>query len=487
MNEHYFEQPQDDDVEIVDLDALEEAEAKGTTRATIKTDMSKNTSLASVPPPPRRSALRSRWTARQRVFQLVVIACVTLLLLSLFLGSFTSTHSIVSGLLHLKPTMQPSPQGASDLFYVQGSPSWGQLFIDGRRMARVPVLGVDRPLRLSRGSHLLRWQANPFQPLSCTVSIPFLLGADTCLYNEAVPVGANSSAWIITFSSTLENLPQNLRASLIQTAQAALDSQQTVETVQPGELYALSPSQACKPSVTAVYCLATARQPLKATLSFHLDTVASQNATCSSFGLGNSCIFQRQDCHRFCTVPAQLLHAGSVLPSDWNVFAVVRSSWTYALPDGRVIARNQPDSFLDYEEGNEYFVALQITWNGSAWGVTVLHGSLLSNPTCTEAENEVETGGFLGNAKIPFAINWNVASGATQAAGCVVVASPAENTDTTPFPSTQPLPGLYCLHRFGVLLAANALAHRYWPYLPVADPYEQHLARNLAILVAESL
>lgn len=72
-------------------------------------------------------------------------------------------------------------------------------------------------------------------------------------------------------------------------------------------------------------------------------------------------------------------------------------------------------------------------------------------------------------------------------AGCVVVASPAENTDTTPFPSTHPLPGLYCLHRFGVLLAANALAHRYWPYLPVADSYEQNLARDLAILVAESL
>jgi len=31
-----------------------------------------------------------------------------------------------------------------------------------------------------------------------------------------------------------------------------------------------------------------------------------------------------------------------------------------------------------------------------------------------------------------------------------------------------------------VLLAANALAHRYWPDLPVADAYEQQLAQQMA-------
>jgi len=37
----------------------------------------------------------------------------------------------------------------------------------------------------------------------------------------------------------------------------------------------------------------------------------------------------------------------------------------------------------------------------------------------------------------------------------------------------------YCLYRFGVLLAANDEAHRLWPYLPVADAYEQGIARRL--------
>lgn len=41
----------------------------------------------------------------------------------------------------------------------------------------------------------------------------------------------------------------------------------------------------------------------------------------------------------------------------------------------------------------------------------------------------------------------------------------------------------YCLHRFGVLLAANDAAGRAWLYRPRADAYEQGLARQLARLV----
>lgn len=42
----------------------------------------------------------------------------------------------------------------------------------------------------------------------------------------------------------------------------------------------------------------------------------------------------------------------------------------------------------------------------------------------------------------------------------------------------QQMAGLV-LHRFGVALAANAAAHRYWPWLPVADPHEQETAQTL--------
>jgi hypothetical protein len=36
------------------------------------------------------------------------------------------------------------------------------------------------------------------------------------------------------------------------------------------------------------------------------------------------------------------------------------------------------------------------------------------------------------------------------------------------------------LHRFGIILAANDAAHRYLPFLPLADTYEQKLAQQLA-------
>jgi len=37
----------------------------------------------------------------------------------------------------------------------------------------------------------------------------------------------------------------------------------------------------------------------------------------------------------------------------------------------------------------------------------------------------------------------------------------------------------YVIQRFGVLLAVNALAHRLWPFLPVADASTQHLVQQL--------
>jgi hypothetical protein len=40
------------------------------------------------------------------------------------------------------------------------------------------------------------------------------------------------------------------------------------------------------------------------------------------------------------------------------------------------------------------------------------------------------------------------------------------------------------LFRFGVVLAANTVAHQLWPYLPVADAYEQGIAQRLYSLLA---
>ncbi len=66
----------------------------------------------------------------------------------------------------------------------------------------------------------------------------------------------------------------------------------------------------------------------------------------------------------------------------------------------------------------------------------------------------------------------------------VTTPTQVQNVKTT-LSTASPLVA-YCLHRFGVLLAANDLAHRLWPYLPLADANEQHLAQQMATRVMVS-
>lgn len=55
----------------------------------------------------------------------------------------------------------------------------------------------------------------------------------------------------------------------------------------------------------------------------------------------------------------------------------------------------------------------------------------------------------------------------------MLLASASPNTPAVPAPPA------YYLYRFGVLLAANDLAHRYFPSLPIADTYEQTSAQQI--------
>jgi hypothetical protein len=54
------------------------------------------------------------------------------------------------------------------------------------------------------------------------------------------------------------------------------------------------------------------------------------------------------------------------------------------------------------------------------------------------------------------------------------VIQPGNNT-----PIAANAPQANILYRFGVLLAANSFAHRWWPNLPVVNSYEQAIANQL--------
>ncbi len=411
---------------------------------------------------------------RQRALQLTVIISVVALTLLVILGSSASVRdALIVGIFGPAPTPTPTLAPGSDLFYIEGTPSWGRVSIDGRALSRLPIVRItpppatnDPPLQLARGRHQIVWRADPFQPQSCFVLVPEL-NTDTCRNVGVVEARPGLNARIIIFSESLATLAADQRTALVQETQATLDSLQSTEIVQPGEqfVHVRPKSQLVDRAV----------RPLRATLSFQLDTDITSNALCS--GEAALCVFGGQDCRLFCTqiertdpVPMPLLEPG------WNVTAIVRSTWEYATLDGQVIAGNQPD-----DRGNardfEHFVSLKITWDGTRWYVSISGNSY--DLACASAQEGIELDSELQAVwkNTNQTVQWQFGAGPNLAVGCLVIVTIMQDSNATP---SSPPPVAYLLHRFGIFLAANGVAHHYWPNLPLADTYEKGVAQSLA-------
>jgi hypothetical protein len=414
---------------------------------------------------------------RQRTLQLTVIISVVALILFIILGSSASVRdALVGGIFGRAPTPTQALAPGSDLFYIEGTPSWGRVSIDGRTLSQLPIIRItppsatsDPPLQLARGRHQIVWHADPFRPQSCFVSVPEL-NTDTCRNVGVVQPKPGLSARIIILSESLATLAADQRTALIQETQATLNTLQSTEIVRPGEqfVHALPRS-----------LVDTAVRPLRATLRFELDTDTTSNALCS--GEAALCIFGGQDCRLFCSqlertdpVPMPLLGPG------WYVMAIVRSTWEYATLDGQVIADNQPD-----DRGNardfEHFVSLNIRWNSTKWYISISDNSY-GDLACASAQEGFELDSELQTVwkDNNQSVQWQFVAGPNRATGCLVIATIMQDSNTTP--SSTPPPVAYLLHRFGIFLAANDVAHHYWPLLSLANTYEQKLAQQLATL-----
>jgi hypothetical protein len=210
---------------------------------------------------------------------------------------------------------------------------------------------------------------------------------------------------------------------------------------------------------------------LKATIHFQLDTDLNSTATCIGPGIvpGQACELDGQSCFSFCNLSSYGL--SFVSPNSWNVYAVMRATWDYSSLNGQIVARNQPDANTNIQ--TEYLIPLFITWNGTNWHITS------GDPSCVVAQAWIQENSNLGTVTInnqAQQINWQYISGATPAEGCLL-----ETTLGNSFPSqtTSNSQTVYCLYQFGILLAANDLAHQYWPNLLMADAYEQNSIQHL--------
>ena len=471
MGDVESEQPQDDfEVEIVDLDELASAPSSSNKR-------------------PLRPSQALRFLVRRRGLQLGITTSLVVLVVLMILASTAPVRELVGSIFPgPTPTPSPAPGLQNDLFYFKTSPSWGYLTIDGHVVSRLPRMSVDQPLHLSPGQHVLVWRAAPFLAQRCTLTVPTKFGVGGCRFDPPIEVGNGLFASIIKFSESLNMLPTTQRALLIHTVQAELGTMQYSEMVQPGEPYALSSEIAdaghnpCRLTSQVVLCYAIAAQPLKARLSFQLDMDTSPNAPCT---ISNSCSLGGQDCRLFCDTSDAVgpMWYSTSAAAEWNIVVMVRPLWQFTTRDGRVIAHDQADTFIA-GQGNEYFVMLNITWENPGWStLPPFSNSQLpsGDPVCDAAANDTQVLNVeaLNNSDALIQTQSPPLPGRDLGVGCLVTIKPGLLSSLTPPPSSQVA---YCLHRFGVLLAVNNLAHHLWPFLPVANAYEKRLAQQLAAL-----
>lgn len=462
MKDTENEQFEDDNVEITDIPE-EELGASNT------------------PPSPRLPLwlLNRKLSPRQHALQLAItISTIVLVLLIILASSASIRNTIQVGLFGPIPTPTPTLAPGANLFYITGSPFRGQVSIDGHPISHLPNVNLDSsqpttdpPLQLTRGPHHLLWRANPFLPQSCLLSVPPNFATDTCHLSSTARFGLELIS-VITFHESLATLPNDQRTTLIQTAQAAIANMQSTETVYTGEQYV---------DISGNQSTITSTQPLHAILHFQLDTSAESYVPCLQQGTQQVCNFEGQDCHLFCPRPGEQQQLPRLMQA-WPVFAVIDASWKYTTLSGQGIASDQPDTSGE-NINDEHLVALNITKDEAGWHVTIpstnSSNQTFNDPACASAQDEIGTDGEFGvtGGSIEAMISWRFTTAPNRAAGCLAIGTPQSIITTPPQP---PPPTAYLLHRFGILLAANEAAQMYWPFLPVADSYEQHLAQQLA-------
>ncbi|HEX5439338.1 MAG TPA: hypothetical protein VFW76_00510, partial [Ktedonobacterales bacterium] len=77
--------------------------------------------------------------------------------------------------------------------------------LDGKPLARLPVEGIDQPLHLARGVHMLRWRFAPIIDTACRLTVPTTLG-DTCPLRVGIQPGKKGIASVVTLQMSLKTV-----------------------------------------------------------------------------------------------------------------------------------------------------------------------------------------------------------------------------------------------------------------------------------------
>lgn len=440
--------------------------------------------------------LKPRLTTRQRKLSLRLTAVLFILVFCIVIFSASDIRNLIAGTL-FRPTPVVVPKNV--LFYLQGDPTWGQFTIDGRSLARLPIIGRDQPLSMPPGTHRITWQAEPFAAQTCVLTvINTLTFSSPCIEQQSMQamnlgvlpnlsLPAKASVRAFSFFASMRDLSTEQHALLVQQLQDFVATYRASEPVSPGEVYAVSAqssaadSTLCKPVMRFALCYAQAKQPLVAHLSVQVDTSTSANDPCI---VSQLCFSNQQDCRQLCDP-----FYGVQTLSGWGVEAIVSPTWSYTTPAGQVIAHDQPDSAIRGASGYQNLL-LNIRQDASGWHIvplTSMLGGGANDPFCAQAMGDTSVLlDAIGTGIQPdYEQQW-ADSRAHLAAGCLVVSKQFPTArNSSPTPTSVLPPPAYFLQRFGVVLSANEAAHNLLPDLPVADNYERSLVQTLLATLSD--
>lgn len=427
----------------------------------------------------RVASFAMRLSAPQRLRRLGVAGAAVLLALILL---FAGNSALWQQALAVTGIGSFASGAGANRYYLAVDVLWASVTLDGHALHR-PVIGSDPPLALARGRHRIGWQAPPFAPRICTLSVPHAVAGDTCPVSSALDFGPRwGQAHLVALHESLADLPPVGRTILVATVQNALDAEPVSDLVRPGETYFTRAGPA------------TAKQSLRATLRLQLDT-GDDPATRCQLTLTSAalvpCALDGQDCRQFCALPFGLrIPEAGIAPEAgrydaWLVWGLVRSVWDYTTLSGQPVAMDQP---IDADPGAtaDHILLLALEWSHGAWFAVPLvtpggaeyaaesdTPAVAQDPACAAALD------LLAALQPPDVHTWlRLRSGISSVAGCVIVAGvglppQASATPGVAFEGN----GAYYLERFGVLYALNVAAHRLHADLPLASPLQQRAAQ----------
>lgn len=390
-----------------------------------------------------RSPFAPRLTSRDKLAR-AGVAVVAVLFACVFLITTSAPvrrelGSVVAG----SPLARSGAAGAETIYFENGVP-WGTLMLDGHTIHQSDSQ-LFGSVQVGKGHHTLTYSDPPFPALHCHLDVPLNLG-DNCPLEMSPPssaAGHDVFVRIVNLGATPDEMPPASFHQLVSVTDGALRNLSSSTLVLPGSSYLAAPG---KPQV--------ATRPLLATLHFRINTDPSVVAPY---------LPGQHLCSQIC-----FLGDNAHSPGTWSLLALSQVSWTYALPDGPVLAENAPA--VAPLNSSTALVTIHVTWDG-AWHAAAepLEDQFGASPLCDVAQAALPVMAPQHGIEPSYTQRQLPATNAAD--GCVI-----ETQVNTPGDTGGPA---YVLYRFGVLLAVNSEAQALFPSLPAAGIYEQGLVRQM--------